>query len=249
MRSSPASAVAALFIAAGICGCATVTERYPLGSPERLAQASLEAATQLGWTTQPLPDGGFRLVDRIHSGLLVTDWVSVTPGADGVLTMTGPVAERDWENRKSLGVVGPLLAQATLQKLGATAEGPPLERRSLALTVGLDLLLPAAGAGYALKGSPYANTNWATHWGSWVSVHGVLDALAAVNLGLGVDMYQRGERDLGRGYIWGAVAALVLNRLIALAVQVPVVQMGNAASDSRLWLDPSRAPARLPEPD
>lgn len=237
-----------LSVGVALGGCATVVERYQLGSPDRLPAASLEAATRLGWTTESLGGGGFRLVDRLHSGLLRKDWVSVTPGADGVLTLSGPVAERDWEMHESLGAVGPLLAQATLQRLGTAAEGPPVEPRSVALTVGLDLLLPAVGAAYALPGSPYLTSNWTSHWAWWVGAHGLLDALAAVHLGLGVDYYQRGERGMGLGYVGGAIAGLVLNRLVALLFQLPVVQMGNAASESGLWLDASRAPARLPDP-
>lgn len=73
------------------------------------------------------------------------------------------------------------------------------------------------------------------------------DLLPEASLGLGVDYLQRGEKSLGLGYLAGAIAALVLNRLIALAVQLRVVQLGNAAAAEGLWLDPSRAPERLPD--
>src|SRR5688500_3900531 len=104
----------AVFVGMALSGCATVTERYPLGSPDRLAAASLEAATGLGWTTERLTDGKFRLLDTVHSGLVRKSWITVSAEPDGVLSMSGPVAERDWQMRGSLGVFAPILAQATL---------------------------------------------------------------------------------------------------------------------------------------
>jgi len=165
-------------ITLALAGCATTSERYRLGSPERLA------------------DGKFRLVEHIHSGLLRKQWVEVSTEADGVLALSGPVAEQDFQMRASLGAVGPLLAQATLQKLGPRAEGKPVERRSVPLTVSLDLLLPAVGAAYALPGSPYTNGSWGSHWGYWVGTHALLDVLSGINLGLGVDYYRRGRQRL-----------------------------------------------------
>ena len=213
-----------LCLSASLAGCVTVTERYQLGSPERLSEASFVAANRLGWTTERLADGKFRLIDRMNSGLLRRAWVDVSAGPDGVLTLSGDLAERGWDMRPTLGVVAPLLAQATLQELGVAAEGPPMERTSVPLTVGLNLLLPAAGAVYALRGSPYAKTTWANHWAFWMGSHAALDVGAGINLALGVDYLQRGERNLGLAYVVGSIAGLVLNRMIALLVQVPAVQ-------------------------
>jgi hypothetical protein len=228
-----------------LSGCATVTQRYPLGEPDRLAEASFEAAGRLGWTTEKLQGGKFRFIDRLHSGLLNPSWVEVTPEAGGVLALHGR-AVRDWNTGgDSLGAVGPILAQATLQTLGTVAEGPPVATRSLALTVGLDLLFPAAGAAYSLRDSPYLqHAIWSNKWGAWVGMHAALDVLSAVNLGMGMDLYLR-NRSTGLTNVAVGIAGLVLNRLIALLLQVPIVRMGNAAAANGLWLDPSRAPAML----
>ncbi|MHB8875727.1 MAG: hypothetical protein ACYC8T_18735 [Myxococcaceae bacterium] len=229
-----------LFAGLGLCSCATtVSERYQLGHPDRLPGASLEAAARLGWTTQMLEGGKFRLA---KSRLPQRDAIDVSPGPDGVLTLTGQSAARDWDNRPTLGPSGPLLAQATLQVMGVPKEGPPLSRRSPGLTVGLDLLFPAAGAAYALPGSPYSF--W--HWGGHVGLRAGMDALAAVFIAQGMEFRRAGYGD-GTHQLGLAIGYLVFNRLMALLVDLPTVSAGNTAADNGLWLDLSRAPVRLPD--
>ena len=227
-----------LLAAVSLSGCATVvTERYQLGQPERLSEASLEAAHRLGWATERLEGGKFRLLEQ---RFVRQPEIEVTPGADGVLTLSGTTTARGWDSRPTLGPVGPLLSQATLQVMGLEAKGPPVPTRSVAVTAALDLLLPTAGALYALPGNPFGYS----HWGIHVAVRTGLDAVAALFLANAID-YRRSGVGTGTFELGLAIGYLVVNRMLALLMDTQLVQMGNVASSNGLWLDPSAGPERL----
>lgn len=130
--------------------------------------------------------------------------------------------------RRDAGLA-PLLAATTRQVITREA-GELVTPRSLALTVTLDLLLPAAGTlylgpsdlgGLSIGGAPF---------GVNLALRLVLDAVAAQMFWLStIDQH----RDLFLGY---AIGTLVLNRVLALVLDVKSVNFRNglAARSARL---------------
>jgi hypothetical protein len=215
------------------CGCVTtISERYRVETENPIGGAGLVAVERLGWTAEKLDDARFRLLDY---GPLGKGPIDVTVSEDRSLLLTGPANSRDENGKLSMGGVGPLLTQAVRQTVDVSQMGPPVPRRSLVLTTGFDLVLPAAGALYALPGNPYSQL----HWGLLLALRVGLDVVGALNVAQGLRFADRFEVYAGAMYI-------VLNRVLALMFDLPAADYFNKAAQSGLSLDLSRPVQRLP---
>ncbi len=140
-----------------LCGCATtqLTERFVItGDAQTLQQAAQAASSRLGWTTAAADSDSFQIIgyprqSRTSPGVLKVrsenDVLSIEGGQESGLPFLPETAR--------------MLASATAQQLGQKTGGAAVAERSTALTVGLDVLLPAAGALYGLHGDPYFDSS------------------------------------------------------------------------------------------
>jgi hypothetical protein len=231
-----------------LCACSTplTIERYPIGSPEKLRAASITAAQQLGWEIRYLEPNAIHLAQPSYPFFTSRPDLDILPEADGTLTIRGQSADsgkKDDDGRqisaRSLGPYSVMLAQATQQVLGKPPEGAQLQRRSGALVFLTDLVLPELGAIFAQFDSPFAYGPAPVH----VAIRLAMDAAAAASI---AQMYS-GPNAFG-GFPDRGVAAtlaisyIILNRLAALFVDIPLVGEHNTAADAGLWLDANHPP-------
>ncbi len=121
------------------------------GTADELRASARDAAHQLDWETEAAEGGAFRIVEYPRQHWIWKKPLLVTV-KDGELAIEGE-AVGGWSNAGTVEAAR-LLASATKQVRGEVVFSPPIEARSEGLTVAFDLLSPAAGAWYALKGHP-----------------------------------------------------------------------------------------------
>lgn len=151
------------------CTASRGTERFVItGDAQTLKAAAIDASGKLGWTTVGGESGKFEIVAYPRQSRVSRAVLNVS-AEDDVLVIEG---ERD-SGLAFLPETSRILASVTAQSLGQQTGGAAVESRSKALTLGLDLLLPAAGAFYALRGDPYFDSGasvgmrgfWWEFWG------------------------------------------------------------------------------------
>jgi hypothetical protein len=135
----------------------------------------------------------------------------------------------DWSGRKYPPVMCSLLASATRQILQPTdvpVDAVPVESRSLATGIVLDLLLPAAAAGYTLRGSPFVPS---TRLPLEVGPRALGDVGAAVLLAL---PYLEKRYDARSFTVISAAGIFALNRAWAVLTDVFEVLRRNDLAQS-----------------
>ena len=221
-------------------GCVTthVVERYPIaGDPAAIDRAAHEAVERLGWSSEAAASGRFRLT-RYPRAEATPRWAepflleySVGPGG---LEFEG---NRSGGNQTELTEAASILADATRQLLEAkAAPGPTVSPRSAAVAVALDVLLPAAGAVYALGGDPYfdsAAVSASRHFWWLFAARLGMDLLAVEMAGLAVMEAPYGGSS-PTVFLVEAAFLVVINRLAAIVEDLNEVPFRNAYARSGL---------------
>lgn len=213
-----------------------VRETYRInGSASELLSTARQNAQKLGYETTDGADGGFTITG--FAGRRAGESLEVS-AAEDTLTIDGTGASRATTEQLTfrLSESAEILARSTDAQLHHL-DGPKVAPRSRALTVGLDLLLPAAGAFYALRGSPYRDSAaTASGRGFWweVVVRAELDAVA---FGIGAELLyldSAAHRPFTPYALLGSIAVAVLVRVMSVIVDWSEVGYRNAYAASGL---------------
>ena len=213
------------------CGCATthVAERYVLvGDAQAIARAAEEATRRLGWTTEAIASGKFKLLESPRKPA-----VALTVSAsDGVLQIEGELPT----NQPDMPETARILRSATAEILDGRPRDP-VSPRSPVIGGILDVLVPSAGALYALQGNPYFDShavNWRRSFWWDVSNRLVIDATSGILLGVFVKQANEGFGINPWAIVVAEIAILVLNRIGALLTDVSAISYRNAYARSGL---------------
>lgn len=218
------------------CSCATFkTERFPIdGRADELQASALEASDKLGWTTEAAEGGGFRITGYPRQHWLMKKPLLVTV-KDGELAVEGETVTGGWPQGGTVEA-GRLLASATKQVRGEAVFAPPIEERSEAITVALDLVSPAAGAWYALKGDPAYDQGLGQRnfWAEFFMRAGIDVLCGAFALEIGLFRLRDGSSVFPQWMIAMPLAILVSTRISALMNDLLELPFRNAYARSGL---------------
>lgn len=188
-----------------LSACATVEHRYAMdASADEIRGATHEAASRLGWTADLATSG------RIHLTASPGGFLVAEPLNGALLVESAP---------RDTGLDS-LLAATSRQVLTGEV-GAPITPRSLPLTIALDVLMPAAGTLYLGPADPGGLAFGGASFGVNLALRLVLDAV-------GAEMFWLSTIDANRAlFVGSAIGALVLNRVLALILDVKSVRFRN----------------------
>jgi hypothetical protein len=217
-------------------GCATpISEHYRVeGSAPEMLETARATAGRLGWTTEAAEGGGFR----------ITDFPRKRPGETMLVTASEGELKIDGDGNRAgsfqstgyrLSETAEVLARATDVQLHDRS-GPPVAPRSRAVTVALDLLLPAAGGWYAGRGDPYLDSaavpSVRSFWWDFM-LRCEFDLMAAAFAGVAVYNHHQGWVTTPFDWLL-PIAFAVANRALSIVRDWPEVGFRNAYAASGL---------------
>lgn len=218
-----------------LCSCAgfRATERFAIdGTADELRASAQEAAQKLGWSATAAENGTFTITDCPRQHWLWKKPLTVAV-KDGELSIEGPSEQPPYDRTYEAARI---LASATRELRGQIVIGPKVEERSEAMTVALDLFMPAVGALYALRGNPaWDNATGLRNTWSEFFMRVAMDALC-VGLALEFELLRLpdGSRSTPQWFAVLPVTMLVTNRIGALLNDLVELPFRNAYARSGL---------------